>query len=156
MWFLRCVQENRPWRGRTTAWMRPRRVTWTTRVRNTARLTSAPAPAACPPLRSATKGSATRPCASSSTRWRTPLHQTTSSELSDLLFIYPLYFIWNFLQQIMLNIIRSVFLHRWSLANFLIKKKKHNEVDKIKLEYLPYLSTQNYPWTELCFHLSAV
>lgn len=43
-------------------------VTWMTRVRSTAQPTSAPAPAASPPQKSATRGSATRPCGSSLTR----------------------------------------------------------------------------------------
>lgn len=49
--------------------MLPRHVTWMTHVRNTARLTSTPAPAGCLPLRSATSANATRPYVSSLTRW---------------------------------------------------------------------------------------
>lgn len=48
--------------------MLPRPATWMTHVRSTARPTSARAPAAFPLLKSATRGSATRPCGSSLTR----------------------------------------------------------------------------------------
>lgn len=56
------------WPERITVWMLPRPATWMTRVRSTAHPTSVPAPAASPLLKSATRGSATRPCGSSLTR----------------------------------------------------------------------------------------
>lgn len=52
----------------TTAWMQPRPATWMTRVRNTARPTSAHAPVGSPPPRCATSASVTKPCGSSLTR----------------------------------------------------------------------------------------
>lgn len=62
------LQVSLQWSERMTAWMLQRPATSMTRARSTARHTSAPAPAESLQLKSATRGSATRPFGSSLTR----------------------------------------------------------------------------------------